>query len=271
MLSPLGGLALGIVQGLTEFLPVSSSGHLILARELLGANTGGGLAFDAILQLGTILAVLVYFRATILRLSADAVRLATGRGRDVKREDRNLIFGIILGTIPALVLGLLLENVMETTFRNPLLVAAMFVAGSLLFFIAERLAKQRDAHATVRQSWWVGCFQTLALVPGVSRSGATISGGLLLGLTRETAAQFSFLLSIPIITGSGLKKLVDVLQSGSLDASWTTLAVGFFSAFFVGYLCIRFLLRYLAKHTLALFAWYRIALAAVVVLVTALR
>lgn len=266
-MSALDGLLLGLVQGLTEFLPVSSSGHLILAREILGINTYGGLAFDAILQLGTVLAVFVYFRRTIALLCRDAVRIATGRGRDVKREDKALLYGLILGTLPALAAGLLLEDLMETTFRNPLLVAGSLVAGSLLFFAAERVAVRRYAHPTVGQSFGVGVFQTLALIPGMSRSGMTISGGLFLGLTRDAAARLSFLLSLPIITGSGLKKLIDVTQTGALGAEWTTLAAGFFSAFLVGFFCIKFLLRYLSNHTLAVFAWYRIALAVIVVAV----
>lgn len=271
MLTPLGGLILGVVQGLTEFLPVSSSGHLILARELLGANTEGGLAFDAILQLATVLAVLLYFRADVLHLITQTLRLIAGRGHDVPREDRRLIIGLILGTIPGVFLGLLLEQVMETTFRDPRLVAVMLLAGSFLFLIAERFARQRTTHPTIAQSWWIGWFQTLALVPGVSRSGATISGGLLLGLTRETAARFSFLLSIPIIMGSGAKKLVDVLHVGVADASWTTLLIGFGSAFIVGYGCIRFLLKYLKTHTLAAFAWYRVLLAVLVIVFLSLR
>jgi undecaprenyl-diphosphatase len=260
------GLILGTVQGLTEFLPVSSSGHLILAREVLGINVAGGLAFDAILQLGTILAVLVYFRQTILNLIRDVLRIVSGRGKDVKKEDRNLLLGLIVGTLPALVFGLLLEKFMDSTFRSATIVAITLILGSILFFIAERVATQKDAHPSVKQSWRVGCFQTLALVPGVSRSGATISGGLILGLTRDMAARLSFLLSIPIITGSGLKKLVDVWQSGTIDATWTILAAGFLTAFLVGLFCIRFLLEYLKRHTLSAFAWYRIALAVIVLI-----
>ena len=261
------GLILGTVQGLTEFLPVSSSGHLILAREVLGINVAGGLAFDAILQLGTILAVFVYFRTTIFNLIfRDGIRMVTGRSKEVKKEDRNLLLGLIIGTIPAFFAGLLLEDLMDSTFRSAEIVAVTLILGSLLFFIAEKFAAQKDTNPNLNQSWWVGVFQALALVPGVSRSGATISGGLLLGLTRESAARLSFLLSLPIITGSGLKKLIDLVQAGTFDAEWTTLIVGFATAFLVGFACIRFLLDYLKKHTLAVFAWYRIALAVLVLI-----
>lgn len=261
-------LLLGIVQGLTEFLPVSSSGHLILMREALGLNVRSGLAFDAILQLGTVLAVFVYFRRTVWNLVRDAVKLSTGRAGSVKPADRTLLLSLIVGTIPGVALGLLLEETMETTFRNPLLVAAMLVAGSGLFLFAERRAKQTKTATSVRDAWKIGWFQTLALIPGMSRSGSTISGGLLTGLTREAAARYSFLLSLPIITGSGLKKLLDVVSEGASGSQATDLLVGFVAAFVVGLACISFLLRYLRTHTLALFIWYRVALAAVVVLVT---
>jgi undecaprenyl-diphosphatase len=259
-------LLLGTVQGLTEFLPVSSSGHLILMRELLGINTSGGLAFDAVLQLGTILAVFVVFWKTIKHL---ALVVAPGvllrRTKNLKTEDIALFVGLLIGTVPALILGLLLEDLMETTFRSPLIVACMLIVGSILFFVAERFAKQTQEHPTVSQSWWVGCFQTLALIPGMSRSGATISGGLLLGLTRSAAARLSFLLSLPIITGSGLKKILDIVQDRPADFDILSLVIGFVTAFGVGLFCIRFLLRYLEKHTLSVFAWYRIGLATVVI------
>lgn len=264
MLSPLDSLVLGTVQGLTEFLPVSSSGHLILARELLGANTDSGLAFDAVLQLGSILAVFIYFRADVWRLVRTAWAWAGGRGQDSKPEDRRLILGLIIGTIPALVLGLLLENKMETIFRSPLLVAMSLALGSGMFYLAEKFAARKAKAPSLKQAWWIGCFQSLALVPGVSRSGSTISGGLFLGLTREAATRFGFLLSLPIITGTGLLKFVKIAKHGATDFTFLGLAVGFCAAFFVGYACIAWLVGYLKNHSLMLFVWYRLALAAVV-------
>ncbi|MFH1291863.1 MAG: undecaprenyl-diphosphatase UppP [bacterium] len=259
-------LLLGIVQGLTEFLPISSSGHLILMREVLGINIQSGLTFDAILQLGTILAVFVYFRKLVLELIRDAVRYVIGQGKKVKKENQMLILALIFGTIPAATLGFFLEDVMETAFRSTLLVAVTLVAGSLLFIAAERLAKQKLKSVSPKHGWWIGCFQVLALIPGVSRSGATISGGLLLGLNRVTAARFSFLLALPVITGSGLKKLLDVYQFGIADVSTLHLSLGFVSAFIVGLVCIHYLLKYLKNHTLYAFVWYRLALAAIVLI-----
>jgi undecaprenyl-diphosphatase len=269
MLTVVDSLILGAVEGLTEFLPVSSSGHLILARELLHINTGSGLAFDAILQLGTILAAFVYFRTDIRKLIATFWNIVSRHPARSSPEDRNLLIGIILGTIPALALGLFLKHAMETVFRSAGIVALTLIAGSVLFVIAERYAKQTHASPTVKDAWWVGVFQTLALVPGVSRSGATISGGLLLGLTRETAVRFSFLLSLPIIAGSGLLELAGVLKQGGTDFNLLNLALGFCVSFILGYICIRWLMVYLKRHTLMAFVWYRCALAAVVLAVLA--
>ncbi|MFH1078495.1 MAG: undecaprenyl-diphosphatase UppP [Patescibacteria group bacterium] len=266
-MTPFDSILLGAVQGVTEFLPISSSGHLILLRDLLGINTASGLAFDAVLQLGTALAVVVHFRDDIGRLAASAVRVVVGRGASVPKADRTLILALLIGTIPAVIVGLFLESAMETVFRDALLVAGTLTAGSLLFVAAERFAKQRDESPTVGRGWWIGMFQTLALVPGVSRSGATISGGLLLGLTREAAARFAFLLSIPVIAGSGAKKLLDIATDTPSDISLLPLALGFTTAFVTGLACIRWLLGYLKMHSLMAFVWYRLGLAALVVIV----
>jgi undecaprenyl-diphosphatase len=256
-------IILGAVQGLTEFLPISSSGHLLLARELLGANTEHGLAFDAVLQLGTLVAVFIYFRNDVAQLAQDAWQLA--RRKDIPEERRQWLAAILLGSIPAGLAGIFLEDTMATVFRTPLLVAAALTAGSLLFLFAEFLAVRQKRHPlTLATGLGVGVFQCLALVPGVSRSGATISGGLILGLDRATAARFSFLLSIPIIGASGLYKLVDLLRTPAPDVSVAALAVGFAVAAGVGYAAIRALLAILQTHGLRPFIVYRLALAAIV-------
>ncbi|MBU0540240.1 undecaprenyl-diphosphatase UppP [Patescibacteria group bacterium] len=257
----LDSLLLGIVQGATEFLPISSSGHLVLMREFLGINTQGGLAFDAILQLGTALAVIIYFRRTVVDLIKKTCLMLIGKGKQVEGRDRSLIIGLVAGTLPAIATGVLLEDIMATIFRNVTLVALMLVSGGLLMLAAEKKATQKLQQPSVKQGWWIGWFQTLALVPGVSRSGATISGGLVMGLTREAAARFSFLLSIPIIAGSGMKKLFDVMHGGSADAGMLQISLGFIAAFAVGLFCIDFLMKYLKRHTLHAFVWYRFGLA----------
>lgn len=251
-------LILGVVQGITEFLPVSSSGHLILARELFGLNSDFGLAVDAVLQLATILAVVIYFFKDFVSLSRSAVRWILRK--TIPTDDRVMISAIVLGTIPAVVFGLLLEDFMETIFRNAVLVMVTLVAGSVLFLFAERVATQ-DKKLTIRKGVFIGLFQVLALVPGVSRSGSTISGGLILGMKRADAAKFSFLLAFPVIFGSGMKKLLDLQEVGALGSLGMPLVVSFITSFAVGLLSIHFLLRFLRKHTLKTFAVYRVLLA----------
>ena len=250
---------LGILEGLTEFLPISSSGHLILARELLHINTGDGLTFDAVIQLGAILSVFIIFWKDIFRLILSVVQPSK-----TTPNERMLRNAIIIGTIPAIIAGLTLEHYMDSIFRSALIVAGTLIAGSLLMLFAERIRTQSPRqHPTMKDGFIIGLYQCLALVPGVSRSGATISGGLLQGISRETATKFSFLLSLPIITGSGLLKLYKALKdtSTAVDFSRLDLFVGFFFAFVVGYFSIRWLMKYLSQHSLHIFIWYRIGLA----------
>jgi undecaprenyl-diphosphatase len=234
-------IILGIVQGLTEFIPVSSSGHLILAREFLTIH-GNDLAFDAVLQLATILAVAVYFWKDLWGLLYDWKKLKI----------------IILATIPAVVFGLLLEKYMETVFRNVLLVAIMLAVGSFIMLLSEYFST-KDKTLTLKNGFIIGLFQCLALIPGMSRSGMTISGGLFTGLSREEATRFSFLLSFPIILGSGLKKALDIQ---TFDLSF---GLAFITAFIVGLGAIHFLIKFLKNHSLRAFAWYRILLACFIV------
>ena len=260
----ISSIILGIVEGATEFVPISSSGHLIIARDLLGWNGPGGLTFDAILQLATALALVVYFWKDIWRLIKSFVSLLSGKL--VEQKDKVIIFAIILGTIPAVIGGLFLEKQMETIFRSAELVAWILIVGSIVMYFAEKFAT-KNKELTAWKGFWVGLFQCLALVPGFSRSGATISGGLFLGLNREEAARFSFLLSIPIILGSGAKKLLEISHTGLGGVSGLELFVGSLMAFIVGLLAIGFLMKYLKNHTLKLFVWYRVILAVVVLLV----
>jgi len=252
---------LGIVQGLTEFLPVSSTGHLILARDFFSISTEYGLAVDAVLHLATALAVLVYFRRDILRLATSFFSLI--RGGETAREDRILIYALALGTVPAIMIGLVFESAIEGAFRSPALVAYALVAGSVLFFVAERLAKQIEK-LSVSRGFLIGLFQALALIPGMSRSGATISGGLLLGLTREAAARFAFLLSFPIILGAGTLKALELGNIGAFSVIGIPLLTGAAAAFLSGILAIHFLITYLKRHTLDVFIVYRLALAAAI-------
>jgi undecaprenyl-diphosphatase len=262
----INAIILGLVQGTTEFLPISSSGHLILMREALHETTQNALAYDAVLQLATGLAIIVYFFPDLWRLFHTFLRMIGRQAVDAK--DAVLIKAIAVGTIPAIFIGLILENAMETAFRSPLLVAFVLVAGSCLFAYAEyRHGTMTNPHRelTVKKGLILGFFQSLALVPGMSRSGATIAGGLILGLDRYQATRFSFLLAIPIILGSGGKKLLELLANDT-PAHLMSLAIGAGTAFVVGLLAIHFMLIFVRNHTLWPFIWYRIGLAGVVVL-----
>ena len=259
----LSNIWFGIIQGLTEFLPVSSTGHLVLLHSIFGTGEND-LAFDAVLQLATVLAVIIYFRRDIYDM-ANAVLRQLSR-LPVNEKEITLAYAIIIGTIPAIIFGLLLESYMETIFRSPLLVAGVLVAGSLLFMVAEwkYFARNRDDKMTLRKGLLIGFFQCLALIPGMSRSGASIAGGMLLGLSRSEAARFSFLLAIPVILGSGLKKLLDLMVSGS-NVPWSDLFLAAVIAFLAGLFAIHFMLSFVRRHTLWPFIWYRLALATVVV------
>lgn len=259
----LDAIILGLVQGITEFLPISSSGHLILIRELLGIQTEGGLAFDAVLQLSTTGAVALYFSKDLWLIMQTALR-KLGR-LPVNAKDLTLLYALLIGTVPAVILGLLLESIMETLFRSPLLVAGVMVLGSFLFIYAEWVYYNSvpQNNMSVRKGFQIGLFQCLALVPGVSRSGASIAGGMLLGLSRIEAARFSFLLAIPILLGSGSKKLIELIDKGSSD-EWVLVGIGSVVAFMTGMAAIHFLLTFIRHHSLWPFIWYRLLLAAFV-------
>lgn len=259
-------IILGLVQGLTEFLPISSSGHLIIARKIFNLPLEGSLSFDAVLQCATALAVLLYFAKDLWGIAYSAFRYVCGKA--IEEREKTYIWAIILGTIPAIIFGLLLESKMDSVFRNIQLVALALLAGSALMYGAQKYAEKisprvtlgENGGLTVKKGIMIGFFQSLALIPGISRSGATISGGLLMGLSREEATRFSFLLSVPILVGSGLKKLleVDFTASGGVLGS---LFIGSAASFVVGLLSIHYLIKYLKTHNLSVFIWYRVILA----------
>ena len=259
-------IILGVVQGLTEFLPVSSTGHLILAREFFGLGaTGFGLAEDAVLHLATALAVLVYFRSDILKLIQGLLRAVTGREWN---KEMTIISALVIGTIPAVIFGLWLESSIETIFRSPLIVAGALVFGSVIFVLAEYVHKKigEKKEITIGRGLIVGFFQVLALIPGMSRSGMTISGGMFLGLTRVEAARFAFLLSFPIILGAGGLQLMKLIESGAATTSAAPLIFGAIAAFVSGMIAIHALITLLKKYSLMPFVVYRLILAGVILL-----
>lgn len=255
-------IILGLVQGLTEFLPVSSSGHLILIREWLGLSLENTISFDILLHLATLFAIIICFWGDIVRIFIDF------RSQGFSARSSNLLKSILVGTIPAVLVGFFLGDFLEQTFRNPKYVALALVAGSLLFWLTDKFAKQKGGISTIK-GFGIGIFQALALIPGVSRSGSTISGGLLFGLSRVEAIRFSFLLGIPAIIGALLKTLLDI-GPNFLDTSSQLLnlnsLVAFVVAFLSGLLAVRFLVRYLSTHSFMPFIIYRIILAGMILI-----
>lgn len=258
---------LGIVQGLTEFLPVSSSGHLLLGQYFLGLSQERyGLAFDVALHMGTLTAVVAFFWNDLLRMAYAFVRSLTSRRNLTTDQDQRLAYLVIASVFPAALIGLSLESIIESVLRNPWIVVVNLVLVGILFIVAERVGTrtERITKLTFPQALGIGFAQAAALVPGVSRSGATITLGLFLGLRREEAARFSFLMSVPIIAGAGALQLAEVISAGMDAGQIRVFVLGFISSGIVGYLAIRFFIGFVADHSLRAFAYYRFALAAVV-------
>lgn len=257
-------IVLGLVQGLTEFLPISSSAHLRIVSQLFFGSDAGA-SFTAVTQLGTELAVLVFFARDIGRLlGAWFAGLVSRAAR--RRRDHRLAWYVIAGSVPIGVLGFALKDLIRTSARNLWLTAAMLVVFALVLGLADHLARHRrdEADLRLRDGVVMGLAQCLALVPGVSRSGGTISAGLFLGLTRQTAARFSFLLAIPAVFASGLFSIPDVVhRSAGPQASVAQLVVATALAFGVGYATIAWLLRYVSRHSYSVFIWYRLLLGVV--------
>lgn len=259
---------LGVVQGLSEFLPISSSAHLILARAFFGWDGEAfGLAFDVACHLGTLAAVVVFFRDDLLAMLRAVPRLFSG-GPEARR-----IWLIAIGTVPAVVVGLAFSELIETRLRTPAVTAWTLAIGALGLLWVERLSPRTRDERGVRplEALAIGVAQASALVPGVSRSGATITVAMLLGLRREAAARFSFLLGVPAILAAGGKEGLDLLETGLAPGDAQLFVVGMVTSAVVGYLTIKYFLRYLAAHRLDVFAYYRLALAAAVVAWVVLR
>jgi len=253
-------IVLSIVQGLTEFLPVSSSGHLRIVSQLFWGEDAGA-SFTAVIQLGTELAVLVFFAKDIWRiLTAWFAGLADKSKRNF---DYRMGWMVIAGTIPVGIAGVLLKDVIRENFRNLWITATVLILFSLVFILAERRGKKTRGFEdlTMKDAVVMGLWQCLALIPGVSRSGGTISGGLFRNLDREVATRFSFLLAIPAVLASGLFSLPDAFdpQAGQA-ASGLQLLVGSGIGFVVGYISIAWLLKFVSNHSFAWFAAYRIPL-----------
>lgn len=261
-------ILLGIIQGLTEFLPISSSAHLRIASELMGIGDAGA-AFTAITQIGTELAVIVFFWRDIVRIIARWFRSLIGR---VPRADPDALMGwwIILGSIPIVVLGLAFQDQIETGLRSLWVVAAMLIVFGLLLGLADRLGTR--VRTLDRLTWKHGVIygfaQALALIPGVSRSGGTITAGLFLGYTRAAAARYSFLLAIPAVLGSGFYQLAKALKAPEVTPIGMT-AVATVIAFLIALLVIAVFMRYISNHSFLPFVVYRVLLGIVIMVLLA--
>jgi undecaprenyl-diphosphatase len=267
-------IVLGIIQGITEFLPISSTGHLTVAGKLMGLISPDKpehwTAFIAVIQLGTLVSILVYFWKDIWNILGDFFRDNLSKRKKYTEQSYNSKMGwmIIIGTIPVVIIGLYFKHIIEGDFtKNLYVIASSLIVLAIILAIAEKTAnfKKEMKDITIKDSLIIGFAQCFALIPGSSRSGTTITGGLFLGLTRETAARFSFLLSIPAVFASGMLELFESLKYINGDMT-VNLIVSTVVSGIIGYLAIDFLLKYLRKNTTFLFIYYRIA-AGVIILI----
>jgi undecaprenyl-diphosphatase len=267
--SILQAIVLGLVQGATEFAPVSSSGHLILVPWIFGwmliGDTDVRKSFDVALHVGTLLGALVYFRRDVRRYARAWLRSIGARR--MSTPDERIAWALVVGTVPGAIVGALFENVIQDKLGAPWLIAVMLVTFGLLLVFVDRRSRGERAFDSIgpKEGLLLGTAQALALQPGVSRSGVTITAARAMGLDREAAARISFLLSLPIIAGAGAYKAVDLARTG-LQGHAGEFAVGVVASAVSGFVVIWGLLRYLRRHDFTVFLWYRVALAAVVVI-----
>lgn len=273
----LQAIVLAIVEGLTEFLPISSTGHMILAQGIMGMESDEYIrAFTVMIQFGAILSVLVLYWKRFF--SANAAPSMTFRGKVLTNRWKRLGYfylSLIVALVPAMVIGLLFESYIDKLLSNVSIVAVMLLLGGIFMLFIDRIfsAKGKE-HPTLLNSFFIGCFQVLAMVPGVSRSMATIVGGMQQGLSRKSAAEFSFFLAVPTMLGATLLKAYKLFKDGGMEifrANATTLILGNIIAFLVAMAAIRFFINYLTKYGFKLFGYYRIVVGAVILLLMALN
>lgn len=254
-------LVFGVIQGLTEFLPVSSSGHLVILHQFFNLSFGDSMSFDVALHWGTLLALLIFFSPDIIKLLKSFFSSFTNW--DLRNNfDQRLSWMILAATIPVIIVGFLAEDLIDQYTRSVPSIAVLLIVFGLFFFLFEKISLKNRNIENI--SWsgalFIGLAQVLALVPGVSRSGVTIIAGLGQNLKRSDAARFSFLLSIPAVFGAGLKKIYDLRETGLPSGEGLLFIVGLASAALVGYICLKYFLKYLENHSLNIFGWYRIIL-----------
>lgn len=257
---------LGVVQGLTEFLPISSSAHLILSRSFFGWEAAEfGLTFDVACHVGTLLAVLVFFRRDILELVAAAPRAVRG-GSD---DNACLVRSIAIGTLPVVLVGLFFADVIASTFRTTGVAATTLAVGAVVMVLAERtrLRSRTETTLTPLEAFGLGAAQAMALIPGVSRSGAVLTLAMLFGVRRERAARFSFLLGIPAIMAAATLQILDLVKEGLPVGALNLFVIAIGSSAVVGYVTVKYFIQYLVNHSLNVFAIYRLIISACIFLV----
>jgi len=257
---------LAVVQALTEFLPVSSSGHLVILHKFLDIGMIDALTFDVALHFGTTLALILFFRSQLLKYIKAFVQMFSSF--NLANGEQKTVVNLILATIPAALAGFFLEQYIELYFRHLMVVVVALITGGIVIILVEKYAKKKTTFEGLSflESIVIGCAQALALIPGVSRSGATIITGMLLKLKRDEAAQFSFILSIPIVLGATLKKLLDLDITAVTGSEWSIFAFGVFISFIFGYFVIKYFIRFVQRRSLSIFGYYRIILGLILLL-----
>jgi undecaprenyl-diphosphatase len=250
----ISAIVLGIIQGLTEFLPISSSGHLVIFQHLLNFNQPG-ILFDITVHLGTLLAVLIYFRNDVYHLISSIFTWGKRRSQEVRFYQQFLLYLLIATGITG-ILGFAFKNILESFFSNLLLVGIMLLVTGLILFISDKIKKNERERLTVPASLLIGLAQSIAIIPGISRSGSTIATGIFCGLKRELAARFSFLLSIPAIFGAGILNLKDLSEETITNGVWLPYLLGGIAAAIVGYFSIAILISLITRAKLSYFSYY---------------
>jgi undecaprenyl-diphosphatase len=260
---------LGVLQGITEFLPISSSGHLALGKILLGSEVESGITYEVVVHFGTLVSIMYYYRTELSRLFSSGLRFLLNSAKEKESSDVHFLGMILISMIPAFMVGFTLKDQVEAIFSNPLLVSLMLlITGFLLFstkFIPNRIQENGTSHVAaagggapigIAKSFAIGLAQACAMIPGISRSGSTITMALWLGVDRETAANFSFIMVIPVIGGAMLLQVLDLLEVGIQGAALQVLVVGFLSSAISGYFALKYLIIILKKSGFYLFSFY---------------
>lgn len=246
---------LGLIQGLTEFLPISSSGHLVLGKQILGVDVETGITFEVVVHFGTLCSILIYYRKIIWDLLGSALKFIKNPAAQKSEPNVKLMGFILVSMIPAMAVGFTLKDQVESIFSSPLVVSVMLLVTGLILF-STRFVGETLKNVNLPKSFLIGIAQSFAMIPGISRSGSTISAALWLNVKREEAANFSFLMLIPVIAGAMLLEVKDLVEIGVSDAQLINLVVGFLAAFISGYYALKYLIIILKKKGFHYFAYY---------------